>query len=63
MNDQRDQMQHIIGVYKMIIKGKCVRLTNLPSQIFPLTRLNREKIRLIYRLQVVITSHNPFTRF
>jgi hypothetical protein len=37
-------------------------LINLPSQIFLRTRLNWGKTCVIHRLQVVMTSHKPFTR-
>jgi hypothetical protein len=44
----------------MTIKGLCTYLINLPSQIFPRTRLNQETIHVIHWLQIVMTSHNPF---
>jgi hypothetical protein len=60
IDEQREQMQHIVGGIQKDYKRLVRALINLPLQIFLRTRLNWGKTHVIYRPQVVMTSHNPF---
>jgi hypothetical protein len=59
IDEQRDQMQQIIGACKMIIKRLVRAFDKFTVANVPSHEVESGKTRVIHRLQVVMTSHNP----